>query len=82
MAGINSSERFIQYRKFKPVLEPEKYLDSIRHKCFRDTLVRLGLGISDINVHKNRYKRNDQLALNNCPFCPEVEVKPSLSSAE
>ena len=73
MAGINSSERFIQYRQFKLVLEPEKYLDSIRQKCFRDALVRLRLGISDINVHKNRYKRNDQLALNNCPFCPEVE---------
>ena len=39
MAGINSSERFIQYRKFKLVLEPEKYLDSIRQKCFRDAPV-------------------------------------------
>ena len=35
MAGINSSDRFTQYRKFKSVLEPEKYLDSIRQKCFR-----------------------------------------------
>ena len=26
MAGINSSERFIQYRKFKLVLEPEKII--------------------------------------------------------
>ena len=25
MAGINSSERFIQYRKFKLVLEPVSY---------------------------------------------------------
>ena len=63
----------VQYRKFKLVLEPEKYLDSIRQKCFRDALVRLRLGISNINVHKNRYKRNDLLTLNNCPFCPEVE---------
>ena len=35
--------------------------------------MRLKLGISDIYVHKNRFKRNDQLVLNNCPFCPEVE---------
>ena len=35
--------------------------------------MRLRLGISDINVHKYRYKRNDLLAVNNCPFCPEVE---------
>ena len=73
MAGINSSERFIQYRKFKLVLEPYKYLDSIRQKCFRVALVRLRLGISDINFHRNRYKRNSLLARNNCPFCPEVE---------
>ena len=73
MAGINSSERFNQYRKFKLVLEPYKYLDSIRQKCFRGALVRLRMGISDINVHKNRYTRNDLLAGNNCPFCPEVE---------
>ena len=75
MAGINSSERFTHYRKFKLVLEPEKYHDSIRQKCFRDALVRLILGItvSNINVHRNRYKRNDLPAGNNCPFCPEAE---------
>ena len=36
MTGINSAERFIQNRKFKLVLEPEHYLDSIRQKCFGD----------------------------------------------
>ena len=41
MDGINSSERFNQYRKFKLELELEKYLDSIQQKCFRDALVRL-----------------------------------------
>ena len=73
MAGINSSERFTQYRKFKSVLEPEKYLDSIRQKCFRDALIRFRLGISDINVHKNRYKASDLPTGNDCPFCPGVE---------
>ena len=52
MASINSSDRFTQYRKFKSVLEPEKYLDSIRQKYFRDILIRLRLGISHINIHK------------------------------
>ena len=53
MAGINSSELFNQYRKFKLEREPEKYIDSIRQKCFKDALMRLRFGISDINVHKN-----------------------------
>ena len=73
MAGINSSDRFTQYRKFKSVLEPEKYLDSIRQKCFRDALIRFRLGISDINVHKNRYKASDLPTGNDCPFCLGVE---------
>ena len=58
MASINSSERFIQYRRFKLVLEPEKYLDMIRQKCFKDAFMELRLDISDAIVHKNRYKRN------------------------
>ena len=65
------SDRFTQYRKFKSVLEPEKYLDSIRQKCFRDALIRFRLGISDINVHKNRCKAS--VYGNDCPFCPGVE---------
>ena len=73
MAGINSSDHFTQYRKFKSVLEPENYLDSIRQKCFRDALIRFRLSISDINVHKNRYKASDLSTGNDCPFCPGIE---------
>lgn len=73
MAGVNSSDRFAQYRKFKFVFDSEKYLDCIRQKCFRDAFVRMRLGISDINVHKNRYKRSDLHASNDCPFCPGME---------
>ena len=73
MASINSSDHFTQYCKFKSVLEPEKYLDSIRLKCFRDALIRFRLGISDINVHKNRYKASDLPVGNDCPFRPGVE---------
>jgi len=73
MAGINSSDRFTQYRKFKSVLEPQKYLDSIRQMCFRDALIRFRLGISVIHVHKNRYKANDLPIGNDSPFCPGIE---------
>ena len=52
MAGINSDDRFTQYRKFKSVLEPENILKAL-DKCFRDALFNFLLGISDINVHTN-----------------------------
>ena len=52
MAGINSNDRFTQYRKFKSVLEPENILKAL-DKCFRDALFNFLLGISDINVHTN-----------------------------
>ena len=55
------------------MLETEKYVDSIRQKCFRDALIRFRLGISDTNVHKNRYKASDLPVGNDCPFCPGVE---------
>ena len=51
----------------------ESYLDSIQQKCFRDALIRFRLGISKINVHKNRYKASDLSTGNDCPFCPGVE---------
>ena len=35
--------------------------------CIRDR------GISDINVHKNRYKASDLPTGNDCPFCLGVE---------
>ena len=57
MAGIISSDRFTHYREFKSVYEPEKYLDSIRQKCFRDAFIRFRLGISDINVRKKKKKK-------------------------
>ena len=81
MAGINSTERCIQYRKCKLVLESEEYLDSVRQKCFRDALVRLRLAISDISVHKNRYKETIFL-LGMCPFCPGVEEDNSTYASD
>ena len=73
MADIYSSERCIQYRKLTLVLEPEKYLDGSRQKCSRNEFVRFRLGTGEVSVHRNRYKGNDLLAGNKCPFCPEVE---------
>jgi hypothetical protein len=64
---LNLSQRYDEYRLFKQGLYLETYLDCLNIKCFRDTLVRVRLGISNLRVHKNRYKN---YAVNRCPFCP------------
>ena len=46
------------------------YLDCIKQKYFRDCLVRIRLGISNLKVHKNRYARSDVLLDNDCQICP------------
>ena len=53
LAGLNASSRFDHYREFKTALNAEIYLDCIKQKCFRDCLVRIRLGISNLKVPKN-----------------------------
>ena len=72
-AGLNASSRFDLYREFKTALNAETYLDCIKQKCFRDCLVRIRLGISNLKVHKNRYARSEELMDNDCPFCPGMQ---------
>ena len=55
------SGRIDHYREFKTALNAEMYLDCAKQKSFRDCLVRVTLGISNLNVHKNRYARGDVL---------------------
>ena len=73
MAGLNESSRFVLYREFKTALNADTYLDCIKQKCFRDCLVRIGLGISNLKVHKNRYVRSKVLMDNDCPFCSGMQ---------
>ena len=60
-------------REFKTALNAEMYLDCIKQKCFRDCLVHIRLGISNLKVHKNRYARSDVPQGNHCPFCPGMQ---------
>ena len=73
VAGLNASSRFDLYREFKTALNAETYLDCIKQKSFRDCLVRIRLGISNLKVHKNRYAMSDILLDNDCPFCPGMQ---------
>ena len=75
MAGLNASSRFDHYREFKTALNEEMYLDCIKQKCFRDFLVRIRLGISNLKVQKNRYARSDVPQDKDCPLCARMQDK-------
>ena len=64
---ISRSSRYDVYRLFKTDFGFERYLDDVKIKCFKETLTRFRLGISDIKEHKNRYKQPP--VENSCPFC-------------
>ena len=66
---ISNSDRFATYLLFKSVHQAEKYLNDITIKKFRDTLIRLRLGIDELGVNKRFQPEN---AIKTCPFCPGV----------
>lgn len=65
---LNASDRFATYRTFKCMFEPERYLTDITIVKFRNVLVKLRIGVSELNVN-NRYTNRSNL----CPFCEAVE---------
>jgi len=69
--ALFSSDRFSLYRSIKVKFGAESYLDSVRQKCFRDALIRIRLGISNLRSHKNRYMIA-QTVNDMCPFCTDA----------
>ena len=69
-AKISESERFLTYFSFKTVYQLETYLNDITINSFRDTLIRLRLGINDLGVNKRFLC--DSFVNKNCPFCPDI----------
>ena len=67
---ISESERFSTYFSFKSVHQLETYLNAITIKKFRDTLIRLRLGINNLGVNKRFLC--DSFVNKNCPFCPDI----------
>ena len=66
---ISDSDRFSTYRIIKSVLQAEKYLKNITIKKFRDTLIRLRLGINELGVNK---RLQPESVNKTCPLCPNV----------
>ena len=75
VAGLNASSRFDHYREFKTALNAETYLHRLLKANMLQGLVRIGLGISDLKVHENRYVRSGVLLDNDCPLCPGMQDK-------
>ena len=69
-AKISESERFSNYFSFKTVYQLETYLNDITTNKFRDTHIRLWLGIKDLGV--NERFLCDSFVNKNCPFCPDI----------
>ena len=54
---ISNSNRFATYLLFKSVHPAEKYVNDITIKKFRDTLIRLRLGINELGVKTTTIKQ-------------------------
>lgn len=71
-SSIVSKDIFQNYRLFKKVFESERYFDFVDKKCFRDSLVKLRLGVLPIGAScfRKTFGR-DRNSL--CKFCNVVE---------
>ena len=67
-AKLTGSDRFVTYRSFKSLVQPEKYLTAITIAKFWHAFVKLCLGICELHVN-NRYSA----APKECPFCHHIE---------
>ena len=70
---LSDSERFSLFRTFKSSISLSPYLLHLKHIQARISLIRLRLGVSQLNTHKLRFKRNVTNRDLSCPFCPNQE---------
>ena len=65
---VNTSNRFSLYRQFKTLTSVELYLMLNLNRRIRYTMIRFRFGVSDIKVHKSRFKVYNVDDLK-CPLC-------------
>ena len=65
---VNTSNRFSLYRQFKTLVCVEPYILLNLNRYIRYTLTRFRFGVSDIKVHRSRFKLYNVDELN-CPLC-------------
>jgi hypothetical protein len=64
---LESSDRFSTYRMFKETHKAETYLNDVTIKRFRDSVIRLRLGINELKINSRFSLANVDKS---CPFCP------------
>ena len=77
LSDTADKERFHFYRTFKNELILSSYLQITSHLKARISLIRLRLGVSQINTHKMRFRKNIPESELLCPLCKsqiETEV--------
>ena len=65
---VNTSDRFSLYRQFKTLACVEPYIILNLNRYIRYTLTRFRFGVSDIKVHRSRFKLYNVDELK-CPLC-------------
>ena len=68
-SNLVQSERFSLYRTFKNGLNLSPYLECVKHIKARMSLIRVRLGVSQLNMHKLRFRTNASDTELSCPFC-------------
>jgi len=66
---VETSNSMSVYRTFKSVFGQEPYLSILYVDVFRMAMVQFRMGVSQLNVHKNRFSQDISLKL--CPFCED-----------
>ena len=72
---VNTSDRFSLYRQFKSLAGVEPYMLNL-NRYIRYTLTRFTFGVSDIKVHRSKYKvyNVDDLKCPSCLLAVDNEV--------
>ena len=67
---LESKDRFTLYSSFKSELTLSPYLTNLKHVKSRNALIRLRLGVSQLNTHRFRFARGNFHDFG-CPFCKD-----------
>ena len=65
---VNTGDRFSLYRQFKTLAGVEPYMMLNLNRYIRYALTRFRFGVSDIKVHRSRFKHYN-VDESNCPSC-------------
>jgi hypothetical protein len=69
---LTGNERYTLYSTYKSTLSISSILCELRHVQARNCLIRVRLGVSQLNTHRLRFARNVNETDLSCPFCKDT----------